>query len=76
MPLNNFNRLAAKPEHKEAVLKALADGEARSPQVITEASGLTLTQVKGAINELEREGKVVIQHNNTAPRSVVKLAGG
>lgn len=66
-------RLKPKPEHISAVLSTLHKGELLTPQEIAVDSGLTLSQVKCALNYLESTQQLRVVRQETAPRVRVTL---
>jgi hypothetical protein len=68
-----YFRLEPRPEHIRAVLEALKQQDAIAPQDLAKLSGLTLTQVKCALNELELRAKIKILRRDSTPRVRVTL---
>jgi DNA-binding MarR family transcriptional regulator len=68
-----YFRLEPRPEHIRAVLEALKQQDAIAPQELAKLSGLTLTQVKCALNELELRAKIKILRRDSTPRVRVTL---
>jgi len=73
MPFGGFSGLSPKPEHIAGVTGALADGELRSPQDIAKLSGLSLSQVLCALNELEAGRRLTVVRQNVSPKVRVAL---
>lgn len=69
-----YFRLKPRPEHIRAVLEALAEQDPIAPQQIAKLSGLTLTQVKCALNDLETKAKIRILRQDYTPKVRVCLA--
>ncbi|WP_254568774.1 hypothetical protein [Oscillatoria sp. HE19RPO] len=69
-----YFRLKPRPEHIRAVLEALKQQDAIAPQELAKLSGLTLTQVKCALSELELRAKIKILRRDSTPRVRVTLA--
>ncbi len=67
-PLQNTR--PPRPEHIEGVLNALADGDTYTPQEIAKRSGLSLTAVSGAVNQLAKERRVVAERSGVAKMRV------
>ncbi|MCT7959217.1 hypothetical protein NG799_13860 [Laspinema sp. D1] len=68
-----YFRLEPRPEHIRAVLEALKQQDAIAPQELAKLSGLTLTQVKCALSELELRAKIKILRRDSTPRVRVTL---
>ena len=68
-----YFRLKPRPEHIRAVLEALKQQDAIAPQELAKLSGLTLTQVKCTLNELELRAKIKILRRDSTPRVRVTL---
>ncbi|MCT7958030.1 hypothetical protein [Laspinema palackyanum] len=68
-----YFRLEPRPEHIRAVLEALKQQDAIAPQELAKLSGLTLTQVKCALSELELRAKIKILRRDSTPRVRVSL---
>ncbi len=66
-------RLKARPEHIRAVIESLKKQDAVAPQDLAKVSGLTLTQVKCVLNELETRAKIKILRRDCTPRVRVTL---
>ncbi len=69
-----YNRLPARPEHMDKVLRVLADGELHTPADITEKSRMSKTQTMVALDQLKSDGKVAVVESNSAPKVRVRLA--
>lgn len=69
-----FNQRKPRPEHIEQLIACLQGKDLITPNEITKASDLTLTATYGAIDELERQGKLVVIRQNKTPKMQVKLA--
>lgn len=69
-----YFRLKPKPEHIRAVLETLAEEDLIAPQQIAQISGLTLTQVKCVLNDLETKAKIRVVRADDTPRVRVGLA--
>ena len=74
MSFGGFSGLKAKIEHITGVVKVLSDGQLRSPQEIAVLSGLSQTQVRCALNELEAAGRLSIVRQKASPKVRVTLA--
>ncbi|MCT7972407.1 hypothetical protein [Laspinema olomoucense] len=68
-----YFRLEPRPEHIRAVLEALKQQDAIAPQELAKLSGLTLTQVKCVLSELELRAKIKILRRDSTPRVRVTL---
>jgi DNA-binding MarR family transcriptional regulator len=68
-----YFRLKPRPGHTRAVLKALKQQDAIAPQELAKQSGLTLTQVKCVLNDLELRAKIKILRGDSTPRLRVTL---
>lgn len=68
-----YFRLKPRPEHIRAVLEVLKQQEAIAPQELAKLSGLTLTQVKCALSELELRAKIKILRRDSTPKVRVSL---
>ncbi len=73
MSFNYTSSLPPRLEHIEAVLDVLQDGGICSPKAIVETTKLTLTQVNGALTQLERIGKIRVVRQDTTPKIQVAL---
>lgn len=69
-----FNQRKPRPEHLEQLIACLKGRDLITPLEITKVSSLTLTATNGAIEELERQGKLVVVRQNKTPRTQVKLS--
>jgi len=68
-----FNNRKPKPEHLAELLDNLSKDNYLSPNDIFRKSSLTLTATYGAIEELERQQKIVVIRQNKTPKMQVKL---
>lgn len=68
-----FNTRKAKAEHIEMLLGCLKPGELVPPQEIVARTGLSLTAVRGAIEELEASKQLATVRQNTTPKLRVGL---
>ena len=68
-----YNRLPAKPEHMEKVMRVLADGKLHTPADIVAKSRMSLTQTMVALAQLSTDGRVTAVESNTPPKLQVRL---
>ena len=68
-----FNNRKPKPEHLTELLAKLSKDSYLSPNDIFKKSNLTLTATYGAIEELERQQKIVVVRQNKTPKMQIKL---
>lgn len=66
-------RLKPAPDHLAAVISVLEISELISPQGIAKQSGLSLTKVRCALAQLEKEEKLIIVQQEMSPKLRVKL---
>jgi ribosomal protein S25 len=68
-----FNKLTAKPEHLDAILRSLPSDKLVTPFELVKITGLSLTATYGAIQELENRGAIDVIKQNATPKMQVRL---
>lgn len=69
----NFNNKKPRPEHLETLIELLKKESDLTPIQVTKMSDLTLTATYGAIEELERLGKITTIRQNKTPKLRISL---
>jgi hypothetical protein len=68
--------LPPRPEHMRKVLDSLSDDAEQSESGLVISTGLTLTQVRSAVEGLVGDGKVAVTKHDEVPRTRVALVIG
>lgn len=68
-----FNKRQPKPEHLEKFMDSLKPEELVTLQEIVKRSGLSLTAVTGAVDDLQRQGKIKVIRQNKTPKVQIGL---
>ena len=73
MSFNTFTNMKPKPDHIDRVLVVLKDSDLLTLEQLRASSGLSLTQVKCALNHLEKIGKIKVKRQNQTPRVLIAI---